>query len=231
MRDMLCCLLFVINFNLFGMEDDKKEQSSDSFSVAIPVATQSQDESRRKSSLGLHAGCCAICYEPIDDSVVRKVLACCHERDSKIKCSTCTAVYHRSCLEKFFSISSSVEARAHQCPSRCGTMLIPLPCSQRLARWCRKNLLMLSVLFLGNIVVFSLISKYSQPSMYVFLGIALGIFLALFRGGCELMKEVNLADQEHFNELREEAKKILCVDAAGVIAIAGALLVRCLVLE
>ena len=185
-RAMVCCMLFMTNFNLFCMQHDD-EKTCDSTSIAVPVAAQSQDESHGKRAglpvnLALQPGCCAICYEPIDDSIVRQALACCHERERKIQCSTCTAIYHRTCLEKFFSISSSAEARAQQCPSRCGTELISLPCSQRLARWCRKNLLMFDVLISSGVVAISLVSKYSPPAMYVCLGLTIIVLIAALRG-------------------------------------------------
>jgi hypothetical protein len=226
MRVMLCCVLFVTNLNLFGMQDDKKEQYSDSNSVVIPVSIQP-----KPVNLALQPGCCAICYEPIDDSIIRKALACCHEPE-KIECSRCTAIYHRSCLESFFSISHSAEARAHQCPSRCGTVLIPLSFSQRLAQWCRKNLLMLDALFLGGLVAISLVSKYSTPSMYVCLGLSIIFLIAACRGFAVFLNDaLALPAGQQDDVFLAEAKRLCAVSSIGMMAIIGGVLFRYLVLD
>ncbi len=226
MRIMLSCVLFVTNVSLFSMQHDD-EQPCDSTAIVIPVAVQPQPV-----SLALQPGCCAICYEPIDDSIVHQALACRSEHESKIKCSTCTAIYHRSCLENFFSLSSSVEARNHQCPSRCGTELIPLPCSQRLARWCRKNVLMFDILLSGSVVAVSLVSKYSTPAMYACLGLSIIFLIAYLRGLVSLTAEIwNASDIHHYGVLASEAKKVLGVECIGFMVIAGALVFRYLVLD
>jgi hypothetical protein len=229
-------MLFFMSVNLFGMQDnqDNKEQPSDSTSVAIPVTAPSQDESRRKSSLGLHDGCCAICFEPVDVSIVKQVFAYCGDCDRKISCSRCTAIYHKKCLEQFFSISTCAEAHEHKCPSRCGTVLSTLSCSQRLTTWCRKNMRVLGVLLSSSVVVFEFLTKYSPPSAYVCAGLAAMLLLAVLRGGFAFANEARATpafEERRLNELNMEFKKMMGLQIVGVMAIVGAVLLRFLVLE
>jgi len=196
----------------FGMSDDS----------VVPVSlSQSQEDGALP---GLPDDCCAICFEQVDNGLVRNALACCHNQAARIKCPTCTAVYHRKCLEKFFLQPDNRLARERQCVRHCGTELLGPTYMQYFRQWCRKHLLALYALLVLDFVVISVAAQYSLSGTFGGSAFAAGVIVPMIAIGVnqlvrDLHSGIDLTD-----ELTRDRKKALGLTIVGMTAISGILI-------
>ena len=122
---------------------------------------------------GLPESCCAICFEKVNSGRVRDALSCWQLADARIKCSKCTAIYHRKCLQKWFAQDNEL-ARTRQCVRRCGAVLLNPTFMQRFKKWCRKHIVALHVLCWADLVFLSLEASFVPIPWFT-----IAIFLAL----------------------------------------------------
>jgi hypothetical protein len=168
--------------DIFGMEH-----------VALNVA--GPREAWSEDNVGIPDGCCAICWEKVDEVSLQNAMVCWHKKNTRITCPTCHLVYHRSCLEKFFSDQQNRLAKSRQCIQRCGTELISPPCLQRFKRLCRKYLLSITVLMWLDLVAIVISTKYDYKQALSYGLSSECALLSLFAMGAkDLFNDLNSSD-------------------------------------